>query len=96
MEVNFKSRPLISETDDAVESVRYIEEMSGMKINGIINNTNLGAETTAKTVEEGYKACLELSQQVDIPLLASTVFSSVKDVTVPDVLSMENATKQLF
>ena len=96
MYVNNKSRPLISEEDDAIESVEYIQNTSGMKINWLVNNTNLGNETTAKTVKEGYDACVGLSERTGIPLLATTVFKDVKDVDLEDVFYMENATKQLF
>lgn len=91
-----KCRPLISEEDDAAESVEYIRSLSGMKINWLVNNTNLGEETTAKTIEEGYNACLALSARVGIPLLATTAFTNVKDIGIKDVFYMKNATKQLF
>ncbi len=91
-----KSRPLIAETEDAVESVEYIKAVSGMRINAIINNTNLGDETTAATVEEGYLACAELAKRTSLPILATTVFKGVEGVNVPDVFYIENATKQLF
>lgn len=91
-----KSRPLIAEEDDAAESVAYIENLSGMRINGIVNNTNLGVETTAKTVEDGYKACLALANRVGIPMLATTAMKTVADITVNDVFYIDNATKQLF
>lgn len=91
-----KSRPLIAEEDDAAESVEYIQNTSGMKINWLVNNTNLGEETTAKTVEEGYNACVALSKRVGIPVLTSTVFKQVEGIAIDDVFYIENATKQLF
>ena len=91
-----KSRPLISEEEDAVESVGYIQSTSGMEINWLVNNTNLGEETTEKTVKDGYNACLELSKRTGIPFLGSTVFKGVNCTDVGDILYMENATKQLF
>ena len=91
-----KSRPLIAEEDEAAESVEYIQAMSGMKINWLVNNTNLGEETTEKTVKDGFEACLKLSKRTGVPLLGSTVFKGVDCHDIGDVLYMENATKQLF
>ncbi|MBQ3081125.1 MAG: P-loop NTPase [Clostridia bacterium] len=91
-----KSRPLISEEDDAAESVRYIEATSGMRISWLVNNTNLGEETTARTVEEGEDACLALSERVGVPFLATTAFKEVKGITREGVFYMDNATKRLF
>lgn len=88
-------RPLIAEPEEAVQSVQFIEAMSGLKINGIVNNSNLGVETTAETVKQGREKCLAVSKQTGIPLVASSVFRSV-DIRDNDLFLMDNATKQLF
>lgn len=89
-------RPLISEIEEAVQSVEYIEAMSGLKISGIVNNSNLGEETTAQTVENGYEKCLQLGERTGIPVIANTVFRSVGNLAINDLFLMDNATKQLF
>lgn len=88
-------RPLIAEEEDAVQSVQYIEAMSGLKISAIVNNSNLGNETTAATVKAGIEKCKALSEKTGIPFVASTVFNSV-DIDENGLFRMENATKQMF
>ena len=67
-----------------------------MRISWLVNNTNLGEETTARTVEEGEDACLALSERVGVPFLATTAFKEVKGITREGVFYMDNATKRLF
>lgn len=46
------NRPLTSSVEDAVGVLREIEEASKLPFTGIVNNTNLGAETRAEDVLE--------------------------------------------
>lgn len=48
--------------------IKSIEEQSGLKVTGIINNTNLINETSAEDYMEGYKLILEVSMKMNIPL----------------------------
>ena len=43
-------RPLTRHIEDMLEVVREIEQASGLPFTGIVNNSNLGQETTAQTV----------------------------------------------
>ena len=43
-------RPLTSTVEDAVEIMREIEAASGIQFNCIVNNSNIGNETTRETV----------------------------------------------
>ncbi len=88
-------RPLITETEDAVDSVKYIEAMSGLEISGIVNNTNLGEETLAEVVLAGREKCLALAKQTKKPFWGDTVFKTVTGID-GELFPMENATKQLF
>lgn len=89
-------RPLISEREEAVRSLRYIESVSGLTVSGIVNNSNLGAETTAETVEKGLEKCRALSRDTGIPVLANAVFNCIRGVAAGNLFPMENATKRLF
>lgn len=89
-------RPLIAETDDAVSSLREIEALSGLVVTGIVNNTNLGKETTAQTVADGERKCAALSAVTGIPICAVSVMSTVGITDTDGLFLMENATKQLF
>ena len=43
-------RPLTALPEDALAMLRDIERVSGLRFDGIINNSNLGAETDAAAV----------------------------------------------
>ena len=95
-------RPYIAEPESAVSMLKEIERASGLFATGIINNTNLGAETDAQTVllsePYGDRVCA-LS---DLPLIATTVFSSVADKIPADARKrlklrvISDATKKIF
>ena len=89
-------RPLTAELDEAEQSLRDIEAMSRLKVGYIINNTNLGEETTAETVKKGEEICKALSERTGVPFLGNTVFKTVKGLDIDSVIPMDNATKQLF
>lgn len=89
-------RPLTTTVEEAEQSLRDIEAMSRLKFSGIVNNTNLGDQTVAQTVEKGIEVCKELSKKTGIPFLGNTVLKNVSGVTADDVIYMDNATKQLF
>ncbi|MBR6593661.1 MAG: ParA family protein [Clostridia bacterium] len=89
-------RPLTATVEEAIESLRAIEDMSRLKFTGIVNNTNLGGETTAATVEKGSAVCKALSAATGVPYLGSAVFKGIKGLAEQPALLMDNATKQLF
>ncbi len=89
-------RPLTATVEEAEQSLRDIEVMSRLSFSGIVNNTNLGEETTADTLEKGVAVCGELSAKTGIPFIGNTVLKTVKDVNLENVIYMDNATKQLF
>ncbi len=89
-------RPLTSEAEEAVESIRAIEAMSSLTVSGLVNNSNLGAETTSETVNRGLKVCLAAAKAAGKPVLASSVFRNVAGRIEGDVFLMDNATKKLF
>ena len=68
-------RPLTQTPEDALEVMREIEGASGLPFTGIINNSNLGAETAAETVLKSVGKCEKLSELSGLPI----VFTSVND-----------------
>lgn len=76
------SRPMTSSVSDIIEHVQ------GMgKVDGIINNTHLGDETTAAVINEGAIMVTEAARQLQIPIIATAVdialqqeFASGQDV----------------
>ena len=74
--VNF-FRPLTVTVAEAVEVMREIEGACGLRFTGIVNNSNLGAETTADLVKSTYGKAEELCRETGVPLFAVTAESSV-------------------
>lgn len=74
--VNFQ-RPLTTTVPDAVEVMREIEIACGLAFTGIVNNTNLGAETTLDLVKDSYRKSEELCKETGLPLFMVTAESSI-------------------
>ena len=61
-------RPLTRTPEDALEVMRQIEEACGLSFTHIINNTNLGSETTADTVLGSLNYVNQLSALSGLPV----------------------------
>lgn len=70
--VNF-FRPLTSVVDSAIEVMREIENACGLRFNYIINNSNIGRETTPQDVLGSFDKANELSEKTELPILYTTV-----------------------
>ena len=66
-------RPLSSNPEDTVEIMREIEAASGIPFNGIINNSNLGPETTPETVSASLEYARKISELSGLPIKLTTV-----------------------
>lgn len=62
-------RFLTKEPADAIVLLREIEEASHLKCTAIVNNTNLGRETTAETVTASLPYAKETARIANLPLL---------------------------
>lgn len=67
------NRPYVSTLEGAMETLLKIEKASRLNITGIINNSNVGNETTLQDVEKGLQLSKELSVKLGIPLLKTFV-----------------------
>lgn len=91
-----RHRPLTSTVADAVEIMREIEAASGIKFNCIVNNSNIGSETTAETVLESVAFAEELSEVTGLPIWLYTAEKSVaKELSGLPILSL-SLQKKLF
>ena len=72
-------RPLTSTVEDTVEIMREIEAAAGIKFNCIVNNSNIGAETTKDIVLESVGFAEELSRATGLPIWLHTVEKSVAE-----------------
>ncbi len=90
-------RPLTETPESALCVMREIEAYSRLRFTGIINNSNLGAETNANTVLASLPYAEELSALAELPIVytAFTVGDSRLDC-INNPLLMKIYTKPLF
>jgi len=62
------NRPDTHTIEGAMEQLDSIERYTGMKIQGLVNNTHMLRETTLNDVMKGYNLCMELCKIRNIPL----------------------------
>ena len=70
-------RPLTRTPEDALEVMREIEAACALKFTCIINNSNLGADTTPETVRGSLKYMEELSQLCGLPIWMTTARADI-------------------
>ena len=68
-----KMRPLCSTVSTAYENMRAIERTAGLKFTGIVNNTNLGKETTKEIIINSLPYANELSDLTGLPIVFTTI-----------------------
>lgn len=76
--VNFY-RPLTRNAEEAFEVFNEIEEAAKMKFTGIINNSNLGEETTAEDIEKTIEKAEELSRLTSLPVIYTAINEKIAD-----------------
>lgn len=86
-------RYVTAEPKGAIEVMEGIMRASGLEFHGIINNSNLGEETTAETVINGIPYANEFAKMASLPLIMTT---SPDWVDVPDTVKIKDITKKLF
>ena len=87
--VNF-NRPLTRTAEEAFEVLREVENASHIPFTGIVNNTNLGEETTADGVVSSNDEAIKLSKLAGIPVCMTTVRKDLAEkVGLPDVFKLE-------
>ncbi|HEY2421282.1 MAG TPA: hypothetical protein VGI04_07700 [Neobacillus sp.] len=67
------NRPYVSTLDGALDTVKEIERVSRLKVTGIINNANIGMETTMNDITKGFDLCSSLSDKLKIPFVYTTI-----------------------
>ena len=72
-------RPLTSTAEDAIVIMREIESACGLKFTCIVNNSNLGEETTKETVLDSLDFAERLSTVTGLELWMHTAVASVAD-----------------
>ena len=70
-------RPLTPTAEEALEVMEEIETACGLKFTDIINNSNLGPETTPETIQASLDYIQKLSQLSGLPVFAHTAEEAV-------------------
>ena len=73
-----KFRPETKDADSAIEIMREIEFASKIKFTGIINNSNLGAETDENCILSSLSYAQEIAEKTGIPVVMITVNEDVE------------------
>ncbi|MBP3330449.1 MAG: hypothetical protein J6L89_06405 [Clostridia bacterium] len=68
-----KFRPLTPDAASTVEVMREVESAGGIKFTAIVNNSNLGEETTAEDVLSSVSYAEEISSLTGLPVKLTTV-----------------------
>lgn len=71
-------RPLTQTAEEALEVIREIESACAIPFTGIINNSNLGEETTAEDILRTMKEAEKLSRLSGLPLEMTTCDESIE------------------
>ena len=72
-------RPLTRTPEEAMEVMAEIEAACGLKFTDLVNNTNLGTETTPETVLASADYMARLSELSGLPIFATTAETAVAD-----------------
>ncbi len=89
--VNFY-RPLTPDVDSALEVMREIEKAGGIPFTGIVNNSNIGVETTGDDVLATASKANALADAAGIPVVfttAETAVSAQLKGKIPNLFSMQ-------
>ena len=72
-----RARPLSRDAASTLEIMREIETAGGIRFTGLVNNTNLGAETTPKDVLDSLPYAEEVASLSGLPVVATTVHAAL-------------------
>ena len=73
------NRPETRTLEGALTHMRAIEEESGIRITGLINNTHMLMETRAEDLLKGLRLCLRLSRQTGIPVVFTCCVKALEE-----------------
>lgn len=86
-----KFRPLTRDADSTIEVMREIEAAGKIAFTGIINNSNLGKDTTEEDILNSFAYAKEISEKTKLPILLTSVDISWYDKVsgkLPDVFPL--------
>lgn len=87
------NRPDTETPELMIESMKSLEQITGLKIKGIINNTHLLRETTVEDIVGGYRKCLAVSEKTGCPIVFNTCVRDLAD-ELQNILAIEGIGKE--
>ncbi|MBR3593004.1 MAG: hypothetical protein IKL46_09145 [Clostridia bacterium] len=72
-------RPLTPDAESTVEVMREIETACGLEFTGLVNNSNIGEETTAEDIIKSIGYANEVSQASGLPIVMTSVKRELYD-----------------
>lgn len=74
-----KFRPLTPDADSTIEVMREVEGAGGIRFTGLVNNSNLGEETTAEDVLKSMEYADSVSKMSGLPVVMTSVKEELYD-----------------
>ena len=93
------SRPLTSDKEGALEVAGEIYAACRLPFTGIVNNTNIGKETTPETVIANYEKAKALADAMGLPIVMNTVREDLipyLEGKIPHLFSLTLQNKRLY
>jgi len=72
-------RPLTKTAEDALHILREVETACGMRATALVNNSNLGAETTANDVTGTFSRMEEFARLAEMPVAFTSADARLKE-----------------
>ena len=85
-------RPLTPDAPATYEVMQEIEQACGIRFTGLVNNSNLGVETTARHVLESVEYARAVEALTGVPLVLTTVRQDLYaelEEKIPDLFALE-------
>ena len=91
-----KFRYLTKEPADAAQVMLEIEQSSGLRHTGLVNNSSLGAETTADTVRSSLGFAEEVSKLTGLPIAATCAVEGAMPAEAPSPCTVKRYVHKLW
>lgn len=76
------NRPETQTKENIIKYLKDIENTSGLKVTGLINNTHLLKDTSISDVELGHELSKEVSWEIDVPIRYEVAMKNIADKIV--------------
>lgn len=87
-------RPLTKTAEETVGVMKEIEAASGLRFTGLVNNSNLGEETTPETVLSSLPYAEETARLTGLPIVMTTVKKDLYPLLKEKIPNLEEITLQ--